>query len=560
VDEKVKVAIWLSFILNTMWVASNFYERTFDSYAHIFFADHYKRAWFSLWEPRWYGGFQVSVYPPLAHQTIALLGFLVGLENAYRMLTLLLLTLFPLAVYNFSKIFVSERAASYASLLSVFLPSILTSTYIFGQFPTIFSLSLLLYSINYFNKYLQYRRRWDWFISLCLLVASICSHNFTSVFFLPIVFIILFLTFILRKNLRAAKYLIAIFIVALTISVLLLLPFIYHLIDIKSGATQKPIFHSSRDNFINNFRAFMSFFVLIYGPTVLLIPLSIAFIVKRKDFSLLPLLTGGIFLFLLGLGGTTPIPSLLLGHFWELLTYDRFTIWASIIFLPLFGLIFEQETQRTKKLFWMFMILLIIFTSLIFNLSISAPYLPEKVNIEPIVEFLSKDDNWRWRYLTLDFGPAQFSKLSLLVNATTIDGFYVHARSDPILRYSGVETIDSARYWENGVNLVRYILAHAKEYKVKFVFCASPFYYDMLLENNFILLFSQDNTRDGRLGRVTIWAYNATQGEIPKLSDDEIKIDDDIIELQEFAWGIIPSVLILALVCSAIQYFLQYKK
>jgi hypothetical protein len=549
-DEKVKISLLLAFIVHSVLVASNFQERTFDSYAHMFFADHYRKAWFSLWEPRWYGGFYVSTYPPLAHQTIALLSFLIGLEYSYQLLTLLLLILLPLAIYNFSKIFVSENAAGYSSMLSVFLPSILTTAYIFGQFTTIFSLVLLLFSMNYLNMFLKHEGRLNYFISLCLLVASICSHNFTSFFFLPIVFATLLLKFILKRNLRAVVYLIILFITALTISTILLWPFICHLLNITSGASQKPIFHASRTNLFVNLNAFVYFFLLMYGPIVILIPMSIALVVKRKELSILPLLISGIILFLLGLGGTTPIPSLLFGHFWELLTYDRFTLWASIIFLPLFGLIFEKN-QKNMKIFKGLFLALIIFTAIIFNVSIKAQYLPEKVNLEPVLEFLSKDGNWRWRYLTLEFGAAQLSKLSILTNATTIDGFYVHARYDPVLMNSGIETIDGARHWNNGTSVLKYILAHAKEYKIKFVFCASPFYYDILSENNFTMLFSQDNTRDGRLGRITIWAY---KDEVPQLSEDEIKLDYDKIDLQELIWGLIPLVLLLAIVCSAVQH------
>jgi len=278
--------------------------------------------------------------------------------------------------------------------------------------------------------------------------------------------------------------------------------------------------------------------------------MSIARVVRRKELSALPLLISGIILFLLGLGGTTPIPSLLFGHFWELLTYDRFALWASIMFLPLFGLIFE-ENKKGEKIFKGFLLTLVIFAAIIFNVSIKASYLPEKVNLEPVVEFLSKDGNWKWRYLTLEFGAAQLSKLSILTNATTLDGFYVHARNNPVLMSSGIETIDGARYWDNGTKVLKYILAHAKEYKIKFVFCASPFYYDILSENNFTMLFSQDITKDGRLGRITIWTY---KGEVPQLSEDEIKLNDNKIELQELVWGLTPLVLLLAIICSVVQY------
>jgi hypothetical protein len=172
------------------------------------------------------------------------------------------------------------------------------------------------------------------------------------------------------------------------------------------------------------------------------------------------------------------------------------------------------------------------------------------VNLEPIIEFLSKDENWKWRYITLEFGAAQLSRLSMLTNATTLDGFYVHARNDPVLMTSGIETIDGSRYWNNGINVLKYILAHAKEYKIKFVFCASPFYYDIIVESNFIMLFSQDNTRDSRLGRVTIWVYKDA---VPQLSEDEIRLNYNEIGPQELIWGSNPLTLLLAIICFILQ-------
>ena len=42
--------------------------------------------------------------------------------------------------------------------------------------------------------------------------------------------------------------------------------------------------------------------------------------------------------FVLGTGGTTPIPRMVLGEMaFNILTLDRFTLWASIMALPLLG-------------------------------------------------------------------------------------------------------------------------------------------------------------------------------------------------------------------------------
>ena len=55
-------------------------EGTYDFYVHIFFGDHYARSWFEPWEPRWYTGFALTSYPPLAHQLIGLFSLIGGLK------------------------------------------------------------------------------------------------------------------------------------------------------------------------------------------------------------------------------------------------------------------------------------------------------------------------------------------------------------------------------------------------------------------------------------------------------------------------------------------------
>ena len=59
------------------------FKRTYDAYVHIFFADHYARAWFDHWDYRWYTGFTMTSYPPGSQQSIALLSpFIVRSKNS----------------------------------------------------------------------------------------------------------------------------------------------------------------------------------------------------------------------------------------------------------------------------------------------------------------------------------------------------------------------------------------------------------------------------------------------------------------------------------------------
>ncbi len=74
----------ISFAINSLMVLLGYYRYSYDAYTHMFFADHYRRNWFNLWEDRWYGGFSIATYPPLSHQLIALPSFIVGVENSYK--------------------------------------------------------------------------------------------------------------------------------------------------------------------------------------------------------------------------------------------------------------------------------------------------------------------------------------------------------------------------------------------------------------------------------------------------------------------------------------------
>lgn len=152
-NRNLKRALLSSLIVNFVLLFSKFYERTHDSYTHMFFADHYRRSWFNTWEPKWYGGFRVTCYPPLA-QSIALLSFIVDLETAYLLVTLILMLMLPEAVYNFSKVFVTGKEAGYSALLGVFLPSVIQNVYVFGQLPLLYSLIATLFLCSSFHKYL----------------------------------------------------------------------------------------------------------------------------------------------------------------------------------------------------------------------------------------------------------------------------------------------------------------------------------------------------------------------------------------------------------------------
>ena len=95
------------------------------------------------------------------------------------------------------------------------------------------------------------------------------------------------------------------------------------------------------------------FFLPMYGPLMILIPFAIWLARQRQ---LIGLGISFFMLFLLGLGGTTPLPRWLFGAGWEWLTYDRFAFWASLALLPFFGIIvillrYKYSKAISRKIF-----------------------------------------------------------------------------------------------------------------------------------------------------------------------------------------------------------------
>ena len=151
-------------------------------------------------------------------------------------------------------------------------------------------------------------------------------------------------------------------------------------------------------------------------------------------------------LFVLGTGGTTPIPKLLLGQAFDILTLDRFTFWATMMILPLAGLFvmsledgaiakWLKQTGGNRLLRGVHVVAIVsMLSSALFTANLSAfrPFQPEPIDTDPIVAFIEKDQHERWRFLTLGFGD-QVAALSAATTATQVDGNYHSARRLPEL-------------------------------------------------------------------------------------------------------------------------------
>jgi len=535
------LAVALAFAFNLALTLTGVYRWSYDAYTHMFFADHYVRSWFSLWEPRWFGGFYVTTYPPLVHQCLALLFFALGMEMAYQILSLVLMVLMPVAVYFFAKMFVSDESAGYASLLSSFLPSMGETAYFSGQLTTLFGLvSSLLAAVRLYS-FLESGTIVDFALTVSLLGVSVSSHHFSALFFLPLCLLLSLVRVILKSfggvDWRKIVFrLILISAVGGLVCLIIIYPFWTFLLDVEM---QAPIHHGSRDICSEVGRADL-FFWNMYGVFLVFIPLACVFAVKNRR--LVPLLLVGLSMFLMGLGGTTPLP-LILGDWWKWITYDRFTLWAGVFLLPISGLTCKYAKDRLTKIRLSELLLIGLIVSLAVNcwwVSNLAVYFghPREVELEEVKAFLDGDGRWRWRYFTLGFGEAQLARLSMMVNSTTLDGVYYTGRLLPVLRESGLGIIDASKYYyeimgEGGLALLNNVLSDASSYSLKWVFCSDPFYEPILEAHDFARLCTLSD------GVTKVWYREG----VPMLQLSEFERSP--VSVAGLVWGTAPMTCLL---------------
>ncbi len=497
-------------------------QKSYDTNFHIFFASHYVHHWFDPWNTKWYAGFSQATYPPLAHQWIALVSRITGLEMGYMVVQFAAILLLTLGVYRFSRLWVNARAASFAALATVFLGSESFLVYSAGQLATTSAAPIYLNALPYLYDWMR-RGSWKSFLKASVLFAAAAAAHHATLLFGSFFFAIpvLALVFLDRKsdtehldehsNTAAGadkettstatilmRTIVIVGVVGVAIA-LVLLPFWIALIHYP--VTQTPIPHPSRANYILSPEWGLNYFVIPYGALMLAIP----FIILRgsRVRRLRPLLFGFWLAFLVGLGGTTPVAHLVLGRAFEVLTMERFTYWATLLALPFVGLLASELIDRFRMKAIVGLTVAAAFTC---GLAVAwATYKPADASdfkVGSVAQWLNRDGHDQYRYVTLGFGN-KISRLAVLTHASSVDGEWNSGRMLPELTQYGAGTLTSSKYFgKPGIDALRAILRHADKYGLKWVFVRDPYYDPLLkfsgwrrvdeLENNTIIVWSKD--------------------------------------------------------------------
>lgn len=551
--------------------------KTYDAFVHIFFADHYARFWFEPWEYRWYTGFLTTSYPPLVHQMIALISKLFPLKVAFSIYAIVILQVLIVGIYRFSKLFFDKTTAGIAAIVVVLLSSIVQTLHVYGQMPTLTGISFLLNSLPFLYQAIVKRKPIYFVMALAFIAVVVSAHHVTAIFGMvffiaPTIFMALadklspdakqlgIVKYFIEIILKAFKDYRAIIIIGAGIIILavgLIFPYWYW--SKTDPIAQVSIPHGSRDNFFEKPSSGLMFYII---PLLLIFALLPAISYSITKYKRLLAWAVSFFLCLLfGSGGTTPLPRLMLGNnAFDILTLDRFGFWASIISIPFIAKFIHDFLIGRIKDFWhrhftaqshfvlsgITGVVYLLFLIFVFHLGTFRPLQPKEVEIQPILNFLNRDNHMQWRYLTLGFGD-QMAWLSANSLAATVDGNYHSARRLPELTTRPVERLENAKYSGNeGLASLRDFLTNAEKYSLKYVF-SNDRYYDPLL---YFLGWSRTIRLENG---IMVWE----KGNISTIKPVTPKPVPDFLKK---AWGILPvSSLILAVLLTII-YLRKYKE
>lgn len=561
-DRLLFIALILGIVLHGSALLYNL-DKTYDAFVHIFFADHYARSWFDPWEFRWYTGFPVTSYPPLSHQLIALFSFAGGLKFGFAVVALSALSFFVIGIYRFSQLWVPQRSAAWAALFAVAASSITQTIHIYGQLPTMLGISCLVNALPEVYAWFRSGRYRHLLMALGLLSVTVASHHVTTIF--GIVFFIAptvataFIDesgvegkfFVAAKNvlLKAVRHFrrfLLFFPPLLCLIVVIIFPYWYW--SKTDPISQVPIPHGSRDSFIAVPSSGLMFFIIPLGFTLLMLPFIFRSLYTRRNIFLALSFS---LLLLLGTGGTTPVPKMILGdNAFNILTLDRFTFWASVLAIPFIGDFFRRLTagdirdriiDRYGKGIYhatsLLMIAAVAFQALfIINFHKYRSLQPAQVDVQPILHFLQRDEHDHWRFMTLGFGD-QMAWLSAQTSAYSIDGNYHSARRVPEMTNEPLERLENSKFKGiPGIGSLQQFLTIPEKYYLKFIFSNDKFY-------DPILYFAGWERVQRLENGIMVWQ----KPDIPPLP--AVLPRKGIAASQRYLWGTLPMLSLLSMLC-----------
>jgi hypothetical protein len=517
--------------------------RSYDAPVHMFFADHYMKGWFELWDERWYGGFSVASYPPLAHQLLALLSFVLPRALAYSVLTAIFMIVIPLTAGLFARIFVDDRSAAMAVILCALWPVPQRVAYDYGQLPTIVAAPIVLFAMTQLHGFLRDGSKLS-LARYALLMGAMAGAHHQSMLFGAFCSVAVGTSHLVFGP-EPQKNLVPRLAIAAALAAVMVVAVGWPVILYGAMGPQKEMHHFSRDPLWQ--RVFTLDLVQQVGSAVAVLAATIVLASKRA-WKAAYFGVAAFFFFLLSFGDTTPIPGLLFGAMARYFVYDRFTYWGVLFGASVLGAAALALGLATKR--WLTAIVFVMLPMTLFTVSYreSAKQPPLIEDLSPLLAVLNAPGAESYRHLTLGFGD-QLCLLDMQSRSPNADGDYHAARSLQMLKDSGMAAVDTAKFFASGKETLRKFLALADELSLRWVFVYDEWYHPFLFEAGFEL--------------AEVWPSGVVMFErasVPPITTVD-RPTDLRTKLAGYGWGLLPiACVFFTLVIGVFRRFLSSSK
>lgn len=472
------VGLLVAGLIALLAAVSGYEERTFDSYVHMFFASHYRHSWFDTFDPRWYGGISVTTYPPLTHQFVALASLLLGYEKGFVLVTLGAILGMSYGITILARRFPLRSPPNMALWLFTLTPTAHRFAYVYGQLPTLLATTFAIFVAVWLDDWLR-EGRWRQLLGFVALIGATAGMHHVTLLFEAGMCLLMVILALHRESLN--KHLVQRTVLAAVLAAIVVASVVWPFVLFASGAPQAEIPHFTRDPlWTRPFDvALVEQLVFILGSLLLA-----SYAVFERRFSVMWLCLATFVIALFSAGNTTPIPRLVLGSQFFWLTFDKFHLWTA----PLFALCLVTTFKISERaLLVLCAVMLPVVLVQVSHKAADTLQPPFVSDISGPLSVLNQPGAEKYRHLTLGFGD-QLCRFDLYGKSPSVDGDYHTARTDSVLRMSGVATVDASKYYDKGPEILRYLLGAANDKSLRWVLVNDDWYYPFLFENGFDLL------------------------------------------------------------------------
>jgi MFS family permease len=493
-------------------------------------AKHYRENWFSTLLQK-VGMVDLSTYPPLAHQLLAIIPL--PIEVSYSLLTIVFAILLSFYSAKFITSYLKTKNNFWlVYFLVLFSSALLITIFTFGQFTTLVGLSFSFISLYYFSEFLNKKQRKFLLLASLSLILTAYSH-LLSFLILSISYFLIGL-FNLRFIIKDLRILLPYFLFSLVLIILIYYPLFF------KSVIQKEIPQWSRYPFENewNIKRFINMYGLVL-PASLLLPFMIISLDKKQRKKALEIYILALIFLVLSLGTTTPIVKIFgKAAYW--LTYERFLLVASMLFISLFASFLPklEVTLNRRRIPIYALLTTILWIIISFKLLLEShsiffqdPIKTYDKNIRSqytnfALEFLNNVSG-NYRYQTFGYGRP-IGEIYFYSRLPTLDTDYFTGRTIDWIREMGIDEIDQIK----NKTLLDIFLTYATNYSVKYMITFDDFYFDYFKSKGWKPL----SQKTFELKKVAIW-------ENPE-NVEEVKSEKEKYGLINYFRGILPLTLL----------------